>query len=46
MANVSDKLIVIGMGTCGLASGARGVLTEVEQQMDKLSIHQESRCRR
>jgi len=38
MANVSDKLIVIGMGTCGLASGARGVLTEVEQQMDKLSI--------
>jgi NADH-quinone oxidoreductase subunit F len=38
MANDSDKLIVIGMGTCGLASGARSVLTEVEQQMDKISI--------
>ncbi len=38
MGYESDKLIVIGMGTCGLASGARGVLSEVEQQMDKLSI--------
>ncbi len=39
MGNDSDKLIVIGMGTCGLASGARGVLAEVEQQMDKISIN-------
>ncbi|UCF88389.1 MAG: FAD-dependent oxidoreductase [bacterium] len=38
MGNDSDKLIVIGMGTCGLASGARGVLAEVEQQMGKMSI--------
>ncbi len=38
MANDSDKLIVIGMGTCGLASGAKGILSEVQQQMDKLSI--------
>jgi NADH-quinone oxidoreductase subunit F len=38
MANDSDKLIVIGMGTCGLASGARGVLSEVEQRLGKLSI--------
>ncbi len=38
MGNDRDKLIVIGMGTCGLASGARGILTEVEQQMDKISI--------
>ncbi len=38
MANDSDKLIVIGMGTCGLASGAKGILSEVEQQLGKLSI--------
>ena len=38
MGNDKDKLIIIGMGTCGLASGARGILSEVEQQMNKLSI--------
>jgi NADH-quinone oxidoreductase subunit F len=39
MGNDRDKLIVIGMGTCGLASGARGILAEVQQQMDKISIN-------
>lgn len=34
----SDKLIVIGMGTCGLASGAKGVLQEVEHQLKDISL--------
>ncbi|UCG39086.1 MAG: SLBB domain-containing protein, partial [bacterium] len=38
MGYKDDKLIVIGMGTCGLASGARGVLSEVEGQMKSLSM--------
>jgi len=33
-----DKLIVIGMGTCGLASGARGVLSQVEEELATLKI--------
>ena len=34
----NDKLIVLGMGTCGLASGARGVLSQVEEELTSLKL--------
>ncbi|GBE16077.1 MAG TPA: NADH-quinone oxidoreductase subunit NuoF [Proteobacteria bacterium] len=34
----SEKMIVIGMGTCGLATGAKGILSEVEDYLKSLSI--------
>ena len=37
-ANVSGATIVIGMGTCGLASGAGGVLAATEEELQKRNI--------
>ncbi len=34
----NDKLIIIGMGTCGLASGSRGVLSQVEEELASLKL--------
>ncbi len=34
----NDKLIIIGMGTCGLASGSRGVMSQVEEELASLKL--------
>jgi NADP-reducing hydrogenase subunit HndB len=31
--------IIIGMGTCGIAAGARGVMTAVLEELQKRNIH-------
>ena len=36
--NTGGQRIYIGMGTCGLATGAEGVLTAVHEGFDKLKI--------
>ena len=37
-SDTGDQRIYIGMGTCGLATGAEGVLTAVNEGFDKLKI--------
>ena len=37
-SDTSGQRIFIGMGTCGLATGAEGVLTAVHEGFDKLKI--------
>jgi NADP-reducing hydrogenase subunit HndB len=34
-----NKVIVIGMGTCGIAAGAREIMDEVLKELDKRNIH-------
>lgn len=36
---LAEKQIIIGMGTCGIAAGARGVMTAVLEELEKRNIH-------
>lgn len=35
----NDRQIIIGMGTCGIAAGARAVMTAVLEELAKRNIH-------
>lgn len=36
---LNDRQIIIGMGTCGIAAGARAVMTAVLEELAKRNIH-------
>ena len=36
---LNDRRIIIGMGTCGIAAGARAVMTAVLEELAKRNIH-------
>lgn len=36
---INDRQIIIGMGTCGIAAGARAVTTAVLEELAKRNIH-------
>ena len=36
---LNEKQVIIGMGTCGIAAGARAVMTAVLEELAKRNIH-------
>ncbi len=37
--STGNKTVVIGMGTCGIAAGAREIMDEVLRELERRSIH-------